>query len=157
MAPIIRPYTPADAEWARELLTASFGSHLVVSRGILQDAGALPGFVAEQDGTPVGLITHNITRDECEVVSLIGPGVGAYLLAATVEHARAQSCHRIWLITTNDNTRALRFYQRQGWDLTALHRDAATEARKLKPAIPGTGEDDIPIRHELELEFLLRS
>jgi N-acetylglutamate synthase-like GNAT family acetyltransferase len=155
MAPIIRPYTPADVEWAAKLLTASFGSPIVVSRGTPHDATTLPGFVAEQDGIPVGLITYAITHHECEVVTINGPGIGAHLLSATVERARDHGCHRLWLITTNDNTRALRFYQRHGWDLAALHRNAVTEARKIKPAIPETGEDDIPLRHEPELEFLL--
>ncbi len=35
-----------------------------------------------------------------------------------------------------------------------MHRDAITEARKLKPEIPLLGYDDIPIRHELEFELL---
>ncbi|MFC6080841.1 GNAT family N-acetyltransferase [Sphaerisporangium aureirubrum] len=157
MAPLIRPYTPTDTDWAKTLLTAHFGSPKVVSRGTLHDATTLPGFVAEADKTPVGLITYNITDTQCEVVTITGPGVGAYLLAATVEHARNQGCHRLWLITTNDNTHALTFYQRQGWDLSALHKNAVTEARKLKPEIPRTGENNIPIRHELELEFLLHS
>ncbi|MEO3808716.1 GNAT family N-acetyltransferase [Sphaerisporangium sp. B11E5] len=157
MAPLIRPYTPADTPWAAKVLTSYFGAPEVVSRGKLHDPTGLPGFIAEQDGTPQGLISYTITGPECEIVALVGPGTGAYLLAATVEFARNEGCHRLWLITTNDNTRALRFYQRQGWDLVALHRDAVTRARAIKPAIPQTGEDNIPIRHELELEFLLQA
>jgi hypothetical protein len=55
-------------------------------------------------------------------------------------------------VTTNDNAPAIRFYQRRGWDLVALHRDAVNESRRLKPEIPATGVDGIPIRHELEFE-----
>jgi hypothetical protein len=59
----------------------------------------------------------------------------------------------VWLITTNDNTKALRFYQRLGFDLVRLDRDAVTEARRrLKPTI-ATHADGIPIRHELEMEW----
>jgi hypothetical protein len=58
----------------------------------------------------------------------------------------------VWLVTTNDNTAAIRFYQRRGWDLVALHRDALDRSRELKPAIPRTGDDGIALRHELELE-----
>jgi RimJ/RimL family protein N-acetyltransferase len=50
-----------------------------------------------------------------------------------VARARELGCRRIWLVTTNDNTRALQFYQRQGWDVVALHRDAVTAARRIKP------------------------
>ncbi len=77
------------------------------------------------------------------------------MLAAVVSQARRLGCRRIWLVTTNDNVRALRFYQRHGWDLVAVHRDAVTVARRIKPSIPLVGEDGIPIRHELELELVL--
>ncbi len=56
------------------------------------------------------------------------------------------------MTTTNDNVDALRFYQRRGWNLAALHEDAVTRARRLKPEIPLVGDHGIPIRHELELE-----
>ncbi|HEY5520602.1 MAG TPA: hypothetical protein VIK08_08090 [Candidatus Limnocylindrales bacterium] len=36
----------------------------------------------------------------------------------------------------------------------AVHRDAITHARaSLKPEIPLTGKDDIPLRDEIELEL----
>jgi hypothetical protein len=115
----------------------------------------LPGFVARVDGSPAGLVTYDVTGDECEVVTINGPSVGAVLLSTVVERARELGCRRLWLVTTNDNTRALRFYQRQGWDLVTVHRDAVTAARRIKPSIPLVGADAIPIRHELELELLL--
>ena len=149
------PYGPADRPWAAALLSAHFGGPTVVSRGVLLDASTLPGFVARVDGAPVGLVTYRMADRECEVVALVGEGVGRHLLDAVTQPAREAGCRRIWLITTNDNTRALRFYQRQGWDLVALHRDAVTAGRLLKPSIPALGLDDIPIRHELELELPL--
>ena len=153
---MVRDYRPADVEWARELLTRDFGAPVMVSRGLAQDVSALPGLVAEVDGAPVGLVVYRITGDECEVAVLDGPGAGEALLTAAVRRAREFGCRRAWLVTTNDNTRALRFYQRQGWDLVAVHRYAVDRARKIKPEIPPTGRDGIPIRHELELELLLR-
>lgn len=63
---------------------------------------------------------------------------------------------RTWLlITTNDKTPALRFYQRRGFRLVAVHRDAIDRARLLKPSIPLTGIYGIPIHAEIELEMLL--
>jgi GNAT superfamily N-acetyltransferase len=154
--PTISPFGPADAEWAARLLTEAFAAPVVVSRGVLRDPLRLPGFVARSAGVPVGLVTYHVVDGEFEVVSINGPGVGAVLLDAAVDQARRLGCRRAWLVTTNDNVRALRFYQRQGWDLVALHRDAVTEGRRLKPSIPERGEDGIPLRHELELELLLR-
>jgi len=65
-------------------------------------------------------------------------------------------CERIWLVTTNDNLEALRFYQRRGFVLSALRPGAVDEARRgLKPQISAVGEFGIPIRDELELELRL--
>jgi RimJ/RimL family protein N-acetyltransferase len=81
--------------------------------------------------------------------------VGGALLEAMAERARQEGARRLWLVTTNDNIRAIRFYQKRGWDICALHRDAVAQSRKLKPQIPLTGEDGIPIRHEIEFEKYL--
>jgi GNAT superfamily N-acetyltransferase len=71
------------------------------------------------------------------------------------ESARAAGCRRLWLITTNDNLPALRFYQKRGFVLVRLHRGAVAGSRRLKPEIPLTGSEGIPIRDELELELEL--
>ena len=64
-------------------------------------------------------------------------------------------CSRITLITTNDNLAALKFYQKRGFDMVRLYRNAVEQARKIKPMIPLLGYDDIPVRHEIELEMIL--
>jgi GNAT superfamily N-acetyltransferase len=132
---------------------------MVASRGRLQDASILAGFVAEDGGRPVGLATYRVDGDDCELVSINSArerrGAGAALLEAVAGAARAAGCSRVWLITTNDNLHAMRFYQRRGWDLVALHRDAMARSRELKPEIPERGEEGIPIRHELEFELRL--
>jgi ribosomal protein S18 acetylase RimI-like enzyme len=69
--------------------------------------------------------------------------------------AKTQGCHRLWLITTNDNTHALRFYQRRGFRIVAIHVGAIDESRRLKPEISAVGLDGIPIRDEIELEIAL--
>jgi len=103
-----------------------------------------------------------LARGDCELVLLEtfdrGRGIGTALLDATIEVARESNSRRLWLVTTNDNLDALRFYQRRGLRLARLWVDAATEARqKLKPEIPLTGAHGIPIRDELELELILRN
>jgi hypothetical protein len=55
---------------------------------------------------------------------------------------------------TNDNTTALRFYQRRGFDLVAVHRGAVTRARAELKRTP-LEVDGIPIRPEIELEIEL--
>jgi hypothetical protein len=50
---------------------------------------------------------------------------------------------------------ALRFYQKRGFVLVAVHRNALEQSRKLKPEIPLIGDDEIPLRDEIELEMML--
>jgi ribosomal protein S18 acetylase RimI-like enzyme len=125
----------------------------------LLDPALLPGFVAEFGGEPAGLLTYRIEGGELEVVTLDslveGRGAGSRLIEAAIEVARTAGCGRVWLITTNDNLHALGFYQRRGFELAALHRDAIAHTRRLKPSISLMGMDRIPIRDELELEYRL--
>jgi ribosomal protein S18 acetylase RimI-like enzyme len=81
--------------------------------------------------------------------------VGSALMAAAQETARAAGCKRLWLITTNDNTHALRFYQRRGLKIAAVYVNAVEISRRLKPEIPLNGYDGIPLRDEIELEITL--
>jgi len=154
----VRPLGEADREWATGKLRELWGEG-VVSRGRLLDATVLPGFVAEGDGEPAGLLTYRVDGGDCEVVTinafLRGAGAGTALMEAVAAAARDAGCRRVWLITTNDNLRALRFYQRRGFRLAALHRDALDRSRDLKPSIPEVGLDGIPLRDELELELTL--
>lgn len=77
------------------------------------------------------------------------------MLESVVRRAREAGCKRVWLITTNDNTHAMRFYQKRGFDMAAIHRNAIEKSRMIKPQIPMKGMDDIPIRHEIEFELFI--
>jgi ribosomal protein S18 acetylase RimI-like enzyme len=156
---LVRPVEDSDRDWLRETL-AQAGHLRILSRGRLtEDASKLAGFLAERAGATVGYALVRIENDDLEVVALeaLTPreGIGTALLAAAADEAQEAGCARAWLITTNDNLDAVRFYQRRGWDLVALHRDAITTGRHLKPEIPEVGDYGLPIRHELEFELLL--
>jgi GNAT superfamily N-acetyltransferase len=156
----ILPFDESHRQWAGELLEREWGSTWVVSRGKLHQTLDLPGFVATEDDRSLGLATYNIAGEECELVTINslrqGLGVGQALLQAVKRTALDHGCRRLWLITTNDNVEALRFYQRQGFLLAALHRDALQVSRQLKPQIPQVGKHGIPLRDEIELEMILR-
>ena len=81
-----------------------------------------------------------------------GKGIGSALLDEIEKIAKEQRCRRIWLITTNDNIDALRFYQRRGYEIAFVHRHAIQESRKIKPQLPFVGKYGIPIRDEIEME-----
>lgn len=135
-----------------------FGGALQARRGELVDVLALPGFVAERDGLPLGLLTYRLEDGECELAFVAAferqAGIGTALLEAL--RSAAAGCERIWLVTTNDNLEALRFYQRRGFVLSALRPGAVDRAREqLKPRISELGAFGIPLRDELELELRL--
>jgi ribosomal protein S18 acetylase RimI-like enzyme len=157
---LIEPLAAKDRPLAAQLLLDWWGTTRMVSRGELWDAATLPGFVAWEDERLVGLATYRIRADACELATLNslveGRGVGSALVAAVRGAAIAAGCRRLWLITTNDNTTALRFYQKRGFQLAALHRNALEQSRRLKPEIPVFGNDGIPLRDEIELEMTLR-
>jgi ribosomal protein S18 acetylase RimI-like enzyme len=107
----------------------------------------------------VGLLTYNIDGTDCEIVTLDSwgqsKGVGTELLEAVKQSARQEGCKRLWLITTNDNIHALRFYQKRGFVFAAIHVNAVEGSRKIKPEIPLSGDNGIPIRDEIKLEMWL--
>jgi ribosomal protein S18 acetylase RimI-like enzyme len=154
---VIQDYDESFKDWAEELMAEYWSGQIVVSRGRVRDASQLPGFVAVLEDDPVGLLTYEIQDDSCELVTLNalrpGVGIGSLLIQELKRLVVKAGWARLWLITTNDNIPALRFYQRHGFVLAALHREALVESRRLKPQIPETGIDGIPIRDELEFEW----
>lgn len=156
----IQKVSGSDRIWMKHLLQERWGSSQIVSRGIIHQADELPGFVAWVEGERRGLITFNIEADSCEIVSLDslrhGLGIGTALIEAVRNEAISSGCSRLWIITTNDNTRAMRFYQRGGFGFAALYRGAVNRSRELKPSIPHLGNDGIPITDEVEFEMNLR-
>ena len=155
----LQPIDSTIQSWANQFLERHWGTTTVVSRGKLYDAATLPGFVAILDNQPVGLVTYRIAGAECEVMTINsavnGVGIGSALLTAVAEAARAANCRRLWLITANDNLAALRFYQKWGLRITAVHPNALDISRQLKPQIPLIGLDGIPLRDEIVLEMAL--
>lgn len=153
----VRPFVPEfDHGWAAAMLAADFGGTRQARRGEVLDTLDLPGLVAEEDGMPVGLLSYRIEGKRCELFFIAAHqqwrGVGTAMVEALVARAREAACTKIWLVTTNDNLGALRFYQRRGFDLVALYPGAVAESRRLKPGIPQVGADGIARRDELELE-----
>jgi len=136
-----------------------WGSNRVVSKGRVLYPAQLEGFAAVSDEKVVGLVTYRVDDDECEVVTINslteGTGIGSTLLNAVKDEAVQAHCKRLWLITTNDNLSALRFYQKWGLKITAVYPNALERSRRLKPEIPLLGKEGIPLRDEIELEMFL--
>ena len=159
----IRPLSVKDRTWVAQFLDEHWSSTKIVTRGQSYYGHLLPGFAAFKEGSKepdaLGLALYRVDGTACEVMTLdsLTPneGVGSALLEAVKAAAAEQGCKRLWLITTNDNVRALRFYQKRGFHIAAVHVDALNESRRLKPQIPIIGIDGIPLRDEIELDIML--
>lgn len=156
---VVKPTRETDRTWIRQFVRTHWGSDIVVGKGRIHRPADLQGFIAFQEKEAAGLLTYQIENVECEVVTIDSirenRGIGTAMVNAVLEKARSKDCRRLWLITTNDNLNALRFYQKRGFHLVAVYPDAVEASRKLKPQIPAIAENGIPIRDELELEMKL--
>ena len=155
----IRKIENKDSEFIEQSLKGNWGSVIVVTRNKLYDASKLPGFIAEQEEQILGFLTYRTERDEVEIITLNsfneGIGVGTSLIDAVTKKAVSMKVKRIWLITTNDNYPAVKFYQRRGFSVCKIHRDAIEQSRKLKPEIPKFGISGLQIKDEIEMEMFI--
>lgn len=155
----IRSGTEQDRSWTVAELERNWGGVEISSLGMWHAADTLPSLIAWSGSARIGLATFTQPRagKACEVITLSSTlenaGVGEALLAACVRGARSAGCCRVFLTTTNDNLRAIGFYQKRGWRMVAVHRGAMDRAREIKPTIPVIGMNNIPMHDEIEFEF----
>jgi len=142
-----------------EVIKDEWHGPLSVSKGNIIDTSKSHGFVAVDGDEMKGCITYHIEGNDCEILTLNslceGKGIASALIRAVIDTAKQANCHRCWLITSNDNIHAIRFYQRFGFSLIALHLNALDITRRVKPSVPLVGMNDIPLLHELEFEIKL--
>ncbi|MCZ8376344.1 MAG: GNAT family N-acetyltransferase [Beijerinckiaceae bacterium] len=110
-------------------------------------------------GAMAGLVSFSVHDGLGELVSLNTEapqqGVGTALMEMAEREARQLGAARMILATTNNNLGALRFFQKRGYHLVALHRDAVAGIRREKPSIPMTDAEGLPIRDLIDLEKTL--
>jgi ribosomal protein S18 acetylase RimI-like enzyme len=157
----VRAAGPADRTAVDAIHEREWGGPYVVAHDTRYDLRSLPTLVAvdEADATVLGALVWRADGEGLEVVSIAatvpGRGVGRALLRAAMALAREQRAARVWLITTNDNLRALRFYQLNGMRIVGVDPGAVDRARAIKPTIPTVGENGIALHDELLLEVRL--
>ena len=142
-----------------DFVSLNWGAPIIVTKGKIHAVEDIQGYAVVVNEEIKSLITYCIEKEECEIVSLDSlienQGIGTSLIKKVIETAKEHQCRRVWLITTNDNIKAIRFYQRRGFSMVGLYVNAILESRLIKPQIPLCGFDDIPILHEIEFEKLL--
>ena len=155
----VRASTRDDRAEIDALILREWGSNVMVANGESFVPADHPGFLAVRGDAIIGLVTYRLLSDSCEVLVLNslepGVGIGRALLDAVATAARESGKARLTVVTTNDNLPALRLYQRYGMRMATLRSGAVERSRAIKPGIPATGVDGIPIRDEIELELRL--
>jgi ribosomal protein S18 acetylase RimI-like enzyme len=132
-----------------------WGCDFLVTRGKKYKAEDLEGILVYDNGKIIGLGLYYIKKD-CEIVLLEtfvkNKGIGTQIIDKIKTVAKNKKCKRVWLITTNSNINAIRFYQKKGFIISNIYKNAMEKSRKIKPEIPKT-EDGIEIRDEIQFEI----
>jgi len=155
--PSIRPATEAEiaADW-REFT----GGPPIVGVVREYEPSDVEGIVWRDSGSGrTGVVTWWIDGERAEITSVHaeppGGGTGTRVMDAAEDELRRRRVKTAIVGTTNDNSRALNFYIKRGYRLVRLHLDAMDRVRALKPGVPRTGRDGVPLQDMWELEKTL--
>ncbi|MBD3194996.1 MAG: GNAT family N-acetyltransferase [Candidatus Lokiarchaeota archaeon] len=144
-----------DFKWAWTIIKEEWVSLKILSHGTEFNVKKLPGLVAYMDGEKVGLLFYTFLNEVCEIITLNSlienMGIGSALLHSLEITAKKNNINMISATTTNNNIKALRFYQKNGFTLNKLRKNILSDYRKVKPNIPLISENKIPIRDEIDL------
>jgi ribosomal protein S18 acetylase RimI-like enzyme len=125
---------------AERLTGVTVEQRLPMWRQILQSAEQTALVAEDEDGYVIGWCTVGPSRDEDADGELWGiyvlsgawgSGAGTALMAAGVEALRESGCRDVILWVLEDNPRARRFYEREGW-----RPDGTAESEYLGLTVP---------------------
>jgi len=147
---------PVDQEYIRKHWESHWGLPVVSTRRTYGPEDVHGLVYRDEWGESQGLITWHIEGDRAEMVTVDayqqGRHIGGRLLHAAEAELQKRGVRHIMIVTTNDNLRALGFYVRHGYRLTKIDLDGMDRVRRVKPNIPRTGHDGLPLRDMLELD-----
>ena len=177
----IREIDTALREKVQPIVDESWSAPYMVVGGKLWDTRVMPGFAAVSQSlsiettsplkpTPLsetceilGYLLYDFHDGICEIMALESIaqniGVATALIEKVKETAKISGASpkaetvRVTVVTTNDNTNAIRFYQRRGFSIRTVRLSVMDAARLLKPSIPLIGDNGIPLRDEIEFEI----
>lgn len=155
----IRDANDSDRDFIMEKTLKEWGDEVVVVHNTIYRPYLLNAFIAETVEKKVGMLTYFIHEDSFEIVTIIvftqRKAVGTKLINQAKALCMERGLKRLWLITTNDNVPAIKFYKKIGFSVKTVHHGAVEYARRLKPTIPITGHNGTEIRDEIEMEMIL--
>jgi len=139
------------------ILEDTWGSPLLAINGKLWDSRAMSGYVAICDSVVLGYLLYEFHDDVCEIMVLQSVvqniGIASALIECVKQTAKENNTGKVIVQTTNDNARAIRFYQKRGFTIREIRLGTLEILRRLKPSIPLVGIDGIPLRDEIEFEI----
>lgn len=155
---IFRPTEENDRSWMRGFMRKWWGSESVVVWKTKYKPAEKDVYIALLNGEEVGLVILRYDAALNEIINLTvsdtHPQVGRQLILSAVENAKKHNSERIIVMTTNDITNTLRFYQNIRFRLQELRVDIVKESRKMKPQISMVDNRHISIQDEIELEMV---
>jgi ribosomal protein S18 acetylase RimI-like enzyme len=157
---LTRPATSAERVVALELFRRDFGRTRIATFGEVVSLEDTSTIVADMQGDISGALAWKARDDGLQIVALATDpmwqrsGVGGHLVAEAEALARRNGTGRMVLATTNDNLPALYFYQRRGYRIFEVVRNAWREHADLAF---NAGFADIPVLDELRLEKMFDS
>jgi N-acetylglutamate synthase-like GNAT family acetyltransferase len=155
----IKQISSEDAIWLKSLIECEWGGNPLVIRGKSYYPEKLPGLIAFKENNRIGFLSYEIRENVCEIIAFEVfekfCGIGSKMLNRLINTIKENGCNQIYLMTTNDNLDALRFYQRRGFHITNIHINSIKQSRVIKPSIPNNGDFGIPLRDEIDLTLKL--
>jgi GNAT superfamily N-acetyltransferase len=154
---LVREAAANDREATLVLFERDFGHTNIVAFGEILPIEEAPALVAVMKGELAGALAYRPRDDALQILALATDamwqrsGVGGYLVAEVELLARRLKLPKILVATSNDNLPSLYFYQRRGYRITEVVRDA----RVVPGLAAGRGFAGIPAMDEMRLEKLL--
>jgi ribosomal protein S18 acetylase RimI-like enzyme len=146
-----------DQTEMQALLSRRWGDTLMMF-GRAWKIGDYAALVArDRKGEALGLATYALQKATMLVLTVDNfsetRGLGKALLEAVEALARQQGARALRVLTTNDNTPAIRYFQKLGFKMVAFYPGAITIYRTVARDLPEIGVDGIPVRDAIELEI----
>ncbi len=155
----IRKINSKEQTWLKETMTREWGGEPLLIRGVKFYPSSMESLIAVEGEKIMGFMTYEIRSPICEIIAFEVyekfNGLGTLMLEEMKKFAQSQNCTKLYLMTTNDNLDALRFYQKRGFQISGIHLDSVKNSRKLKPTISEFGDYGIAVRDEIDLEQLI--
>lgn len=135
-----------------------YGSIMII-KGERVDITTEDGYCIIDKNSVVAVVTYRLKNNICEITLLYTVkqrcGIGKKLVHEVTKTVRNKGGDTVMVVTTNDNIEAIAFYQKMGFDIVNIYRNSMDYVRKMRPTVPIMGENNIPLRHEIEFPIFV--